>query len=507
MVTIKLRFLVGRFHATPWGRHTNEGAVEYPPSSWRLLRSLVAAFYRTRPASITEENLKRILVALATSPPAFRLPPAGVAHTRHYDVANNSLKFFDTFLVTDTDDANDASSAIIWHWNDVELSDEEREALSVLLRGMNTFGRAESWCEAELLSDETEVEPNCQPLVLNSQSAFDAREMRGLEPVRVLAPQARSWDAGELLTALTIETSAMRKAKQLEPSGAAWVTYTRPLNLLNGQGTRGTRMNKPQARVTTIRFALGSNVLPLAQDALLISELARRAILKDRKMMDAPFSEVLTGKAFDKETPLKGHAHAFYLATDEDRDGRLDHLTIYAERGFDKDDIAAIARLRKIFGYGISRDIFTVLLGAGEVTDFTDDAMKNIGNEKRVNILQSSRQWRSVTPFVLPRFATRGAGKPARPRDTAIEQLKREARQRGLPEIIKWKSGDEDETLKGYKAGSRSLARWLEFKTTRLNGSNGYGTAGFEIEFAGEVEAPLALGFGCHFGLGLFEAV
>ena len=48
MIAIKLRFLAGRFHATPWGRHVNEGVVEWPPSPWRLLRALAATFYRAR---------------------------------------------------------------------------------------------------------------------------------------------------------------------------------------------------------------------------------------------------------------------------------------------------------------------------------------------------------------------------------------------------------------------------------------------------------------------------
>jgi len=32
-VTIKLNFPAGRYHATPWGRHVNEGVAEWPPFS------------------------------------------------------------------------------------------------------------------------------------------------------------------------------------------------------------------------------------------------------------------------------------------------------------------------------------------------------------------------------------------------------------------------------------------------------------------------------------------
>jgi CRISPR-associated protein Csb2 len=506
MIAISLRFLVGRFHATPWGRHVNEGVIEYPPSPWRLLRTLVATFYRARPAGVAEEQLKRILVALASAPPAFHLPPAGVAHTRHYDVANGSLKFFDTFLVTDVEKksalatAVEVGDAIIWLWPDVELSAGDRDALGTLLRATNTFGRAESWCEAELL-DTTNKQANCRLFDLT----FAATEMRGAEPVRVLAPQTREWAGDELLKALTIETSAMRKEKQLEPPGAAWLTYARPLNLLGGHTGVPRRKSQKKPRVTVVRFALDSNVLPLVLDTLPFCESARWAILDFRKKMSAPFSEVLTGKeAADETTRLKGHAHAHYLATDEDGDGRLDHLTVYAARGFDEDDLKAVAALRAIYRHGSPHKVFAVLIGMGEVKDFASASQHT--SLHTATLLQRSKRWRSVTPFVLPRFATRGAGKGARPRDTPVEQLKREARLRQLPEITEVYSSEVNEDLKGYKVGAR-LVRWLEFRTRRFNGTTGYGTAGFEIEFAEEVNAPLALGFGCHFGLGLFEPV
>jgi hypothetical protein len=49
VVVIELRFLTGRFHATPWGRNVNEGVPEWPPSPYRLLRALYDAWKRKRP--------------------------------------------------------------------------------------------------------------------------------------------------------------------------------------------------------------------------------------------------------------------------------------------------------------------------------------------------------------------------------------------------------------------------------------------------------------------------
>src|SRR5262249_53664593 len=140
MIAIRMCFLAGRFHATPWGHHVNEGVVEWPPSPWRLLRGLVATFYRARPTGVDEAQLQRIVAALAT-PPSFQLPQATVAHTRHYDQANGGVKFFDTFV------ALDPAETVICLWPDSELSDADRAALASLLAALGTLGRAESWCE------------------------------------------------------------------------------------------------------------------------------------------------------------------------------------------------------------------------------------------------------------------------------------------------------------------------------------------------------------------------
>jgi CRISPR-associated protein Csb2 len=69
---------------------------------------------------------------------------------------------------------------------------------------------------------------------------------------------------------------------------------------------------------------------------------------------------------------------------------------------------------------------------------------------------------------------------------------------RGLPEPVLIKR------IEGYQVEGGPLVRWIEFHTTRYNGTKGNGLAGFEIEFADEVRGPIALGFACHFGLGLF---
>jgi CRISPR-associated protein Csb2 len=125
----------------------------------------------------------------------------------------------------------------------------------------------------------------------------------------------------------------------------------------------------------------------------------------------------------------------------------------------------------------------------------------------RAPMFNVSRRWRSVTPFSLPRFPNRGGGKPPRPRDLPEGQLIRELKNRGLPEPISIKpiEGYQFEAIPPYGEPTkrRGMVRWREFHTTRYNGTMGNGLAGFEIEFAEPVRGPIAVGFACHFGLGL----
>jgi len=465
MIAIEMRFLAGRFHATPWGYHVNEGVVEWPPSIWRFLRALIATYFRARPTRVTEEQLRRILAALS-KPPLFHLPPATTAHTRHYDTANNSVKFFDTFVVLDP------SSVVLLQWPDSELADEDRRALSVLLDSLGTFGRAESWCEVALLDKETAVNINSAPLE-------EGQPLKGLEPVRMMMPNANEDD---LLEVLMIETSRMRKEKRLNPPGAHWLTYTRSADALRVRHKQERKAS--QVRISIARYALDSTVLPLVRDALPFAEQVRRALIRNR--VGTSHSEAITGKTIDG-TPLEGHEHAHYFATDEDGDGRLDHVTIYAPCGFSPEDADALGATKSIFRSGNRSDVRMVLIG-----------LSNRGQLSEASIFAESRRWRSVTPFSLPRFANRGGGKPPRPRDLPEAQLQRELRMRGLPEATFIKR------IEGYEASNRPMVRWLDFHTRRFKGEEGYGLAGFEIEFPKPVRGPIALGFACHFSLGLF---
>lgn len=486
MIAIKMRFLTGRFHATPWGHHVNEGVVEYPPSLWRFLRSLVAVFHRTAPENVDEASLRRIIEALSDAP-EFDLPQASVSHTRHYDQANSSVKFFDTFVSLNPKDE------IVWIWQHTELNETDWDNLAKLLRNLGTFGRSESWCEAELIEGYSK-EPNSKPV---SSGKF----MPGKETIRLLMPNEKG---EKLLETLKVETSKMRKNKQLEPNGSRWITYERDSNLLTPKRIAPQKISKPQ-EITVARFALAANILPLVTKSLPFAELARRCLIRSRGF-NTEHSEVITGKTICGK-PLFGHQHAHYLPTDEDGDGRIDHLTLYAPQGFKRDEIEAISEMSSISWRESRTGIRLILTGLGNPSDFA--AGKNCAP-----IFQKTTRFRSVTPFSLPYYPTRGNGKPPRPKDLPEGQLRRELRKRGLPEPVKVTP------TKGFFEHSEAFEnivektprfRWLEFAHRRFKGDRGNGLAGFEIEFAPEdldkINQVLTLGFGSHFGLGLFLPV
>jgi CRISPR-associated protein Csb2 len=465
------------------------------------LRALVATFHRARPAEINDELLACILDTLSSSPPVFQLPPAATAHTRHYDIANGSVKFFDAFV------ALDPEASLLWLWPEAELASDERRALSALFEALGTFGRAESWCEIELLGeDAVRGEPSTTLTTLVNSKPIDGGDLlKGDESVRVLVPASKG---PALMKSLLEDTATMRKRKQLEPRGAHWVTYTRRSDALTARQTRPRRSAIIKDDRKVARFALDSTVLPLVTDALPFAESVRRALIRNRA--DTSHSEAITGKSV-AGVPLEGHEHAHYFATDEDGDGRLDHVSIYCPRGFDEADVEALGSLRTIYRHGNRPEVRMILIGLSGVERFAqrgsrpdlkeadrDVCAPGSAPSAAPSVFAISKRWRSVTPFSLPRFPNRGGGKPPRPRDLPEAQLRRELVARGLPEPISIKR------IEGYQPNGRPLVRWLEFHTQRFKGTQGKGLAGFEIEFGEPVAGPIAVGFGCHFGLGLF---
>src|SRR5579883_106174 len=226
-LSIAIRFPAGRFHATPWGHHVNEGLPEWPPSPWRLLRALVAAWKRKLAGEpLVERELPCVLAELAKEPPAFYLPPATLGHTRHYmplrfPDQGDRTKVFDAFVSLAPD------AEVVFHWPNAHVSLDGRQALDLVLSQLGYFGRAESWSAARVTPNFDPARVNCRP----------GPAQAGEESVRVLVADPHKWNAWTYrdknivkpnpLWNLLAETADMHQEKWSDPPGSTWVTYAR----------------------------------------------------------------------------------------------------------------------------------------------------------------------------------------------------------------------------------------------------------------------------------------
>lgn len=484
MIAVELRFPLGRYHATPWDHHANEGTVEWPPSPWRILRALVAASYRLAPAA-TKQAVRDLLQKLVT-PPTYCLPPATFAHLRHYmPTDDRPTKVFDAFAAV-------GHEPLIVAWPRGELTADEGALLDRILEALGYLGRRESWVEATRLG-EWNGEPNCAPVASDEGKSDDVRLMtlmsseqyqhwrEGFLSAQELLPQKqRCVPPEDWWQTLEIDTDRLFDERWSDVPGTMRVTYRLP----STPPMRVSRRARPSMPPTLARFELDSAVLPRLTDAVALGDRMRHALLK---WSDGLW--VFSGRDADG-APMRGHRHAFYLPADDDGDGRIDHLTVYCRHGFGSEAMRALERIRKLWGAS-GHDIRVVLVRLGGVDELCDPPSPPQ--------LGPARIWQSCTPFVLPRHVKRRGDVV---REAPAEQLAVCLEELGLPVPTTIEST-------GAAEANPPIA-WHRFMRLRQRGGGSLGSRrgfGFRLHFDREVRGPIAVGYGAHQGLGQFVSV
>ncbi len=502
MLTLEFRFPAGRYHATPWDRHVNEGEIDWPPSPWRLVRALQAVWLSRAQEDIPQATATRLIETLAGHLPTYHLPPACSGHTRHFmalyrtPLDGKTDKVFDTFASVSREDP------LVVTWPDLILEPELQGALDLLLERLTWLGRSESWVTAQRTEDIrpcTDVRP-----------AKDQSPGPGEELVQVLCPRSpqdyREWAASlphpkgkkpplapdTLFEALTLETAELRKAGWNQPPGGRWVEYLRPLDRLDGARQTARRRQPRRNPPRVARFALASNVLPGLTETLRVGETLHKELVR---LSDG--HPTFTGRNPDGSR-REGHRHAHFLGEIGPRDGQVRYLTLWVPEGLDEPALRALGQVGRVFGIG-SYPIHVVLLGTGQPEDFSDCRTTAAGTP----ILASGTVWQSRTPFVPTRHPrTRGTrrfengllvGSPE-------HDLRRLLALNGLPEPT------EVTPLKECCFQGRTLP-WARFRTQRLTGEGlraNQPALGWRVVFPTPVQGPICLGYGSHFGLGLF---
>lgn len=516
MTILELTFPAGRYHATPWGRHVNEGTVEWPPSPWRILRALVATWYLKAHEEIDASTMQELLAALAHHEPIFHLPWAAASHTRHYmpviEGSNEkNAKIFDAFVQAPPD----KQVLVVWS---CALSDAQLEALRLLVVRMGYLGRAESlvmgqvldalpehnerthWIaapmvEGELLRDRWQVVRTLCAIPADGYTAWRNEYLGPQEQTKGKSAKKKPLIPEGLFDALHADTADLQKAGWNLPPGARYVDYTRPENAFTPKSTR--QLVQQLADLPTMaRYTVVSKVAPSIAQTVSLADRIHKSLCKWSDQGSGP-APVFTGKENDR-SPRTDHAHASIFCEANGPRDAITHVTIHAPMGFDGRAVRALRQLNKVWGHG-GHDVRLVLHAIGAPGDFPGCPFTG-----------TSKVWRSLTPFVSTRHGkTYKDGRPkmdangwqiGSPGHDLLRLLALDPRLAGA--TISQSPARE----RPFRFGSRRLAT-LEFQTIRHSGSGRRGKdpgGAFTITFPEPVTGPIALGYGAHFGLGLF---
>ena len=535
MFALTFSFPTGRYHATPWGRHVNEADIAWPPEPWRILRALVASYWRKGDrVRWSEDALARLIDALAEDAPIYHLPKGAIhAHTRHYMPAPVKKKT----LVFDAFAHLPEGEKIVVAWPELELDAELFGLAADLAEGISYLGRAESWVDCEATRDWDPRNANCCPSGKNG--ATDGETVRVLAPrsardyaaerTRLLeeaddAERSRAAASGKrpptskalarahnkafgptlperLSDALVLDTADFQKYRWNRPPAAREIVYTRPPLSPVPNHVRPRRHAVDRSHFTVARYLLAGRPKPRIEDAIKIGELMRLAALSkfgwENGRPKAP--SVISGRGPDNQPLRDGrHSHAFWLSEDADGDGWIDHISIYAEEGFDAEVREKLDRLTRLWvgkkNSGeekgsedtVHQEWRLALEGFGRPEDFMDTS----------RLFGCSDKWISVTPFL------------------AAGHLKKAGYEGEVNRL--WK---RREIASGSSPGPVQVNHLLHitvhgtprrpehFHRFRARGGERQPDAQgalLRLSFSEPVEGPLALGYACHFGLGMF---
>jgi CRISPR-associated protein Csb2 len=527
--TLKVRFPGGRYHATPWGHHVNEGLIEWPPSPWRLLRALLACGFSSQGWKEIPRTAEQLINKLAGVLPSYNLPIASAAHSRHFMPIGVLAKGREqTTLVFDTW-ANIGEGNLLIHWP-CDLTNDESALLAQLAAALGYLGRSESWIDAELV-ETTEGPPMGANAFPHQEGSHPGREYEQVSLMAAIPPEEYlRWQQQQaesalanfplpegrkkptpkllgqranavapyppgLLSCLTKDTAWWKQRDWSQPPGSRRVLYWRRSDSLQ-VGVPQRQRVREVSDVTSMLLSLTTpsgnlSALPQCARTLPQAELFHRAIVgrvgKGRQVA----CSVLTGRDQDGRPLRNGHEHAHILPVDLDADGHLDHLIIYAKMGLGDAAQRAIRTLRQTWTKRGTGDIQLAVVGHGDVSILRQlPPPFSAQIEQLLAPVDGARVWESLTPFVPPRFLK------ARGRNTLLGQINAELASRRLPEV----SGIEvDVDL------TRKLRHYV-----RRRGHGGvppFADIGFglRLTFSKPLSGPLVLGYASHFGLGLFR--
>jgi CRISPR-associated protein Csb2 len=432
-----------------------------------------------------------------------------------------------TTLVFDTwADVGDGSLVVRW---DCTVDDEALALFGHLATHLGYLGRSESWILAEAIADDAVLplgadayphvdgqpgDRGCEQVsLIAAEPPGDYEEWRNQAVAKALArlpssegkkttPKKLTDDRAkaeapypvDLVDCLQRDTAWWKHHHWSQPPGSRQVLYWRRSDSLSvGVPTPAARA--VPARVTTMLLALTTpsgnrSALPPRSRALPQAELLHRVLVARAGRGERVHCPELTGRDASGQ-PLTGHQHAYLLPIDLDGDRHLDHILIYAQMGLGPSAQRAVRTLKRTWTKGGVGELQVALAGQGDLDHLRElPAPLQAGVIAMLGPQGGAGIWTSFTPIVLPRHQKR------RGANTIEGQVVSELASRGLPaasvEILPW----DDETR-----DLRHAVRVRRYPAKRPPVDAGFAV---RLVFDTPVSGPLALGYGAHFGLGLF---
>jgi CRISPR-associated protein Csb2 len=503
-VVLEQSFVLGRFHATPWRVNPFDDAHgEWPPSPWRLARSVVSRMYQlaretgTWPArgndlcgALCESGYSFFLPPTARRcPPVRSYQPTGFAWQPHSrtkkvrgrDVLIPGMRGHDRGLVQDNAWALPENEPLLWFLDGERWDSDLLDLLDRCLARVVYFGRAESITSIRRSGGgEALPEPNS---VLKEQPTSGVSV-----PVLCPLPQA---------TRDHLEAVTGRVRGRALPPGARWLYATRP----PPEPLREPRRpSVSPRRVSMVQFVLGVAVSPARTAVVrltnrfrgrsirfLVQQLTRGAASDwsraPREMRER--ARGLTGKDASG-VPLAGHGHAHFLLWSDD-DRHYTRLVVWRRDPFEPEEIDALLRAaERPIGWaarGAEADAWRVRLVPLPLECLPPPGLDGA----------RTRDWRSATPFVPPRHHLRPNGR-SRPEESLEVQVAAELKNRGIDVPFEVHADAPEWVAVHHPRGALRRATWGHRRGCRLR-----------LRFQDPVAGPIIIGHSATFGLGLFR--
>lgn len=405
---IEVKLTAGRYHAHPWGvSQYGIGEPEWPPSPWRLLRALAAAWFNFQQPTDDPQKRDRLLEALGRAGRTRIIVPRA---------AFGELRFFQPVLkdseINKRVDHRDLFAVVqgerFWFVFDTTLIDEQKSLLDRLLSRIRYFGRSESRAVLRRVDEVPASTDECplfdsvplrseahsysaNPIITRPVLCPGAQTNGSLDFVasdlwRILdRNQNSSDDLPRHLTDLCID------AYRPLPNGCEWVDYALPARAIVHElpHRQRTIQRASDVAVREIRFRLSRRTpIPVEHTVRVARAFRDEAVRHFNRLAPGQHSVALTG-CLESGSPQRGHDHLYYLPQPSARTGSIEFLSVYVTSGHlntaEFNALLSVERLRLR-----PNDPYPITIVAEAVSN-------NMGRT-----MASSRCWRSSTPLVIP---------------------------------------------------------------------------------------------------------